>query len=129
MSLRLLRAATITLLSLAFAVMFISPGAGDDRKYESRGRRDPFVPLVGMDRPTVSKLEDVTSIADLRLEGIASSPAGKPIAIMNSEIVKEGDKFGIIEIERITKNTVTVVIDGRKYDKDLSEEGGLNSGK
>lgn len=129
MSLRLVKVALIILFSLASAIIFVSPGAGDDYRYESRGRRDPFVPLVGMDRPTVSKLEDVTSIADLKLEGIASSLSGKPVAILNGEIVKEGDKFGIIEVEKITKRTVTVVMGGRKYDKDLSEEGGLKSGR
>lgn len=129
MSFRLPRAAALMLLSLAWAVIFVSSAVGDDYKYESRGRRDPFAPLVGMDRPTVSKLEDVTSITDLKLEGIASSPAGKPIAIMNGEIVKEGDRFGIIEIEKITKKTVTVVMGGKKYDRDLSEEGGSKSGR
>lgn len=129
MNLRFLKGVSFMFLSLAAAITLIPPAAGDDYRYESRGRRDPFVPLVGMDRPTVSKLEDVVSITDLKLEGIASSPAGKPIAILNGEIVKEGDRFGIIDIKKITKKTVTVVMGGRQYDKDLSEEGGTNSGR
>lgn len=116
-------------LSLLATAVFAGLGAGESFNYESRGRRDPFVPLVGMDKPAVSRLEDVTSIADLRLEGIASAPKGKLVAILNGEIVKEGDRFGDIEIKKITKKTVTIMMGGKNYDKDLTEEGGSKSGR
>ena len=102
---------------------------GDDSKYESRGRRDPFVPLVGIDVPKTSKLEEITSINDIKLEGIASRQGGKMVAILNGEIVKEGDKFGEIEIDKITKKTVAIKLGGKDYEIELSEEGGLKSGR
>jgi hypothetical protein len=49
--------------------------------------------------------------------------------MLNGEIVKEGDKFGHIEIKRIMKKTVTIVMDGKNYNKELAEEGGLKSGR
>ncbi|MCX5677759.1 MAG: hypothetical protein NTY76_01465 [Candidatus Omnitrophica bacterium] len=114
--------------SLAAMVIFILPCAGDDYKYDSHGKRDPFVPLVSIDRPAVSRLEDVTSVADVKLEGVASTPRGKIAAILNGEIVKEGDKFGDIEIKKITKKTVTIIMGGKNYNIDLAEEGGTKSG-
>ena len=112
-------------LALMAVIIFASLSAGENYKYESGGKRDPFVPLVGIDRPAVSRLEDVTSIADVKLEGTASGPGGKVIAILNGEIVKEGDRFGDIEIKKVTKKTVTIIMGGKSYDKELIEEGGV----
>ena len=114
-------------LSLLIVSIFVSAGAGENYKYESHGKRDPFVPLVGVDWPAVSKLEDVTSIADLNLEGIASSPKGSLVAILNGEIVKEGDRFGDIKINKITKKTVTIIMGDKSYNKEISEEGGAKN--
>lgn len=118
------RAYILCLLFLV-ASLFAQVSVGENFKYESHGKRDPFVPLVGVDRPTVSRLEDVTSIADVKLEGIASSPKGNLIAVLNGVMVKEGDKFGDIEIKKITRKTVTIVMGGKSYDKELAEEGGI----
>jgi hypothetical protein len=120
--------ASLLFMSLAVIVVFTLPCAGEDYKYDSHGKRDPFVPLIGIDRPAVSKLEDVSSIADVKLEGIASSPGRRIAAILNGEIVKEGEKFGDIEIKKITKKTVTIIMGGKNYNINLAEEGGSKSG-
>jgi len=117
------------LLSFLLTGILVSFSSGADYKYESHGKRDPFVPLVGIDAPAASRLEDVTSIADVKLEGIASAPGGKIAAILNGEIVKEGDRFGDIEVGKITNRAVTIVMGGKNYDKELAEEGGLKSGR
>jgi len=122
------KSAHLLFLSLAAAVILISPVAGDDYKYDSHGKRDPFVPLISIDRPAASRLGDVTSVTDVKLEGIASSPGGKMAAILNGELVKEGDRFGDIEIKNITKKTVTLMIGGKNYNIDLVEEGGSKNG-
>jgi len=108
-------------LPAAAALFFIASGSGEGYKYDSHGKRDPFIPLVGVDRPAVSRLEDITSIADIRLEGIATRPKGRLVAILNGEIVKEGDRFGSIEIKKITKKTVTIEIDGNSFDINFVE--------
>jgi len=99
-------------------------------KYESRGKRDPFVPLIGVDRPAVTRLEDVTSISDIKLEGIAVKEKGKKAAILNGEMLKEGDKVGDVELKKIKNKSVTILVGGKPYDVNLSEEeGGVKSGK
>jgi len=117
------------LISLLFVFFAAAPGIGENFQYDSRGKRDPLVPLVGMDRPTVSRLEDITSIGDVKLEGIASNPGGKLVAILNGEIVKEGNRFGGVEIKKITRKSVTIAMGGKNYTIDLSEEGGVKSGQ
>ena len=117
------------LLSLVLSTLCGPFSAADDYKYESHGKRDPFVPLVGIDKPAVSKLEDATSIADIKVEGIVTRSGGKMAAILNGQIVKEGDRFGDIEIRKITKKAVTIVMGGKNYDIMLIEEGGSKSGR
>lgn len=119
----------ISFCALAVVLLFASSAVAEGYKYESRGKRDPFVPLVGIDRPAVSKLQDITSIADIKLEGIATGAKGKLIAILNGEIVKEGDRFGVIEIGAITRQNVKIRIGGIDYEKKLIEDGGNKSGR
>ncbi|GEM_PF-1328367 len=122
-----LRVALVLTLPAVAILFFISQGAGEGYKYDAHGKRDPLVPLVGIDSPAISRLEDITSIADIKLEGIASRSRGRLIAILNGEIVNEGDKFGSIEIKKITKKSVTINIDGKSFDKSIVEEGGVKS--
>lgn len=114
---------------IAFVMVFlVGPSVYcDDFKYESRGRRDPFVPLVGIDVPKASKLEDITSINDIKFEGVASGKRGKMVAILNGEIVKEGDRFGEIEIGKITKKIIIIKMGGKDNEIQLPEEGGSKS--
>ena len=117
-------------ISLVLAVIVFSAltGSGESVNYESRGTRDPFIPLIGINKPVVSRLEEITSIADVKLEGIASKSDGKMMAILNGQLVKDGDRFGDIEIRKITKDTVTIFMGGNNYNKSLAEEGGKKSG-
>jgi hypothetical protein len=104
--------------------------AGAGSAYESNGKRDPFIPLVGQekgDRP--GSLEEITSIEDIILEGIAMGPAGKNIAILNGQLVKEKDKIGLIEIRKISKKTVELSIDGIVHTLSLREEEGIKVGE
>ncbi len=97
---------------------------GESFRYEAKGRRDPFVPLIGPDKGVVAGLEDVTSIDDVNLEGIAAGAAGTRIAILNGEMLKEGAKVGVLEVKKISEKTVTLMIGGKKYNVSLPEEGG-----
>jgi hypothetical protein len=98
--------------------------------YESNGRRDPFFPLIGQekgDRP--GGLEEIISVEDILLEGVAIGPSGKSIAILNGEMVKENDKFGLIQIKKILKNTVELSVEGKDYTLSLQEEKGTKVGE
>lgn len=93
-------------------------------QYETHGKRDPFAPLVGAEKPTMAKLADVTSVEDIRLEGIVSGARGEMAAMMNGEIVKKNDKFGDITVKSITKTAVVLSVGGKEHQLKLPEEGG-----
>jgi len=110
-----------------FLALLIAPGsyAGTGNfEYNSHGKRDPFVPLVGIERPVVTKLADITSVDDMRLEGIVSGGKGKLAAMVNGEIVRQNDKIGDIVIKSITEAGVTLTVGGKEYQLKLPEEGG-----
>jgi len=99
-------------------------------QYESRGKRDPFVPLVGGSRPTVTKLEDITSVGDIKVEGIVVGAQGNRMAILNGDVFKEGDKAGEVEIKKIESISVVIMIGGKSYELYLpGEEGGKKGEK
>ncbi len=90
-------------------------------KYESKGRRDPFIPLIGQERVKGTGLENITSIQDVNLEGIAIGASGKNIAILNGRMVRENDKFGVLEIKKISQKTIQLSIDGNNHTLNLRE--------
>lgn len=117
----ILRTFAVCVVMIAGSASYTSPKAS---AYEPHGRRDPFVPLIGKERPTVVRIEDVMSIDDLKLEGIAIGAKGERIAILNGEMLKEKKKIGDLEVKKITKRTVTISISGQDHIIKLSEEGG-----
>jgi len=92
--------------------------------YDPKGRRDPFIPLVGQERPSLASLSDIESIEDVKLEGFAVAPDGKRIAVINGELVRSGDRAGEFEVLEVGKKSVKVSISGKTYDLTLPEEGG-----
>lgn len=129
MRFRGLRSAYTLGISLMLTVFLAASGISDGYKYESHGKRDPFVPLVGSGKAVKLGLKDAASIADVKLEGIASGSGSKLIAILNGEIVKEGDRFGNVEITKITGKSVMIVMSGKKYVIGLIEEEGAKNGR
>jgi len=103
--------------------------------YDAGDKRDPFVPLVGIARMAEGKkiiesLEDIMSIEDVRLyvrlQGIAHDTTGKKVAILNGEMVEEGETVGCLTVKRILKNEVTLSIDKEEHKLNIyeAEEGG-----
>ena len=87
-------------------------------------------PLIGQDKGGRSGgLEGITSVQDVLLEGIAIGPSGKNIAILNGQMVKEKDKFGLLQIKKISKKTVELLIDGQVHTLNLQEEKGIKVGE
>jgi len=114
-------------IALIFLIIASAEGACDDFKYEPHGRRDPFVPLIGQDKVVAATLADITSVEDIKLEGIAIGSDGKRTAIINGEIVKEGYKTGEIVIKKIDHKSVTLLINNKEFKVSLPEEGGPKS--
>lgn len=97
--------------------------------YEAGGKRDPFIPLIGQEKVKSSGLENITSIEDVALEGMAVGAGNKNIAILNGQMVKEGDKFGTLIIKKISNKQVDLSIEGKNYKLDFQEEEGIKVGK
>lgn len=99
----------------------------DNFQYDPHGRRDPFVPLMGVEKQGFGRVEDISSIEDVHLEGVAIGANGKRVAIINGEMLKENSKVGDFEVKKVEKKSVTVSIAGKIYDLVLPEEGGVKS--
>jgi hypothetical protein len=103
--------------------------------YNARGRRDPFIPLLRpvplapaevIGKRVIETLADIKFIEDVTLQGIASDHAGKKSAIINDEIIGEGDVVGHLTIKHISRNEVTLLIGEKEYKLSIYnlEEGG-----
>ncbi|MBD3379494.1 MAG: hypothetical protein GF408_03420 [Candidatus Omnitrophica bacterium] len=92
-------------------------------RYESLGRRDPFVPLVGVTSDGRAEgLEGILSRADVSFEGVmVDKTTGERRVIINGEILKKGDKVGKLSVEEIGYNSVRISIDDREYELELYE--------
>ncbi|MDO8525559.1 MAG: hypothetical protein Q7S07_03625 [Candidatus Omnitrophota bacterium] len=117
---------TLTLFALAIAGSAIAPySPAEQFQYESRGKRDPMIPLIGREKPSGAvQFSEIATAGDVSLEGIVASTSGSSMAIINGELVKEGFRAGEVEIKKITKNSVTLAISGKEYTIPLPEQGG-----
>ncbi|MDD5428101.1 MAG: hypothetical protein PHI58_02565 [Candidatus Omnitrophica bacterium] len=117
--------AVLVLMSAAIAGLLTA----EQFKYDARGKRDPFVPLIGQDKSSAGSmpLAEISSIDEIVLEGIAGEAAGKRTAIMNGELVKENSRYGDIVVKKITKDSVLITVSGKEYTVNLPEEGGRKS--
>ena len=93
----------------------------DNHVYNAKGKRDPFIPLIGQEKKKITGLEGVASLDELTLEGIAIGALGKRIAIMNGQMVRENDVFGMLLIKKISQKSVDLSIDGKDYRLELQE--------
>jgi hypothetical protein len=97
----------------------------DGVAYDPHAKRDPFVPLIGQERPTsLAPLAEVASPDDIRLEGIALDATGNRMAFINGDLVKEKFKIGEVEVKKIMKSSVLLMISGQEYTIKLPDEGG-----
>ena len=109
--------AILTVLLIAGSAM-----AEEDFIYNAKGKRDPFVPLVSKDGAYASDAYGISGIQDIRLEGIVWDEAQGSIAIINGEIVKEGQKIGAIEVLRVERDAVVFNIDGKATRLELAND-------
>jgi len=117
---------------LIFGIVFstnIATYAQEEYIYDSRGRRDPFVPLLGVTSSAMGSLDDVMGIDDVNLQGIASDSQGKKAAIINGEMIREGQTIGRVTLKKILHEKIELMIDDEEYeiniyDKTTEQKGG-----
>jgi hypothetical protein len=76
----------------------------DEIIYDSGGRRNPFIPLIGAGAESKSSPQVKTS--DLIVDGIVYDPSGGSIAIIKGESYREGSQINNITIVSILKDRV-----------------------
>ncbi len=91
-------------------------------KYNAKGKRDPFIPLISESGGYASDAYEASAAEDIRLEGIVWDNVKGSIAIINGEIVKEGDVMGSIKILKINKDSVIFDVGGENVKIDLNKE-------
>ena len=90
--------------------------------YYNAGKRDPFVPLIGIQTRTAGSLEDVMSVDEIELQGTALDAGGRQIVILNNEMVREGETVGRVTVKRVLSDKVILDIDGDSYELCIYEE-------
>ncbi len=91
--------------------------ASADFIYQSAGNRDPFVPLLGSGAArTVSGLKGVLAKEDLTLQGVLLAVNGKKQAVVNGEILGEGDSVGSVQVVSISDNAVRIKFKETEFD-------------
>jgi len=107
---------------LAFGLISSWVFAEEGCSYDAKGRRDPFIPLISESGGYASDAYEASAAEDIRLEGIVWDDLKGSIAIINGEIVKEGDSMGSIKVMKINKDNVIFDIDGESVRIDLNKE-------
>ena len=118
----------ISFVSLLVAVVciFVSSASADGKEggsiYDSKGRRDPFTPLITGSGRGYTGLRDVETLDDIILEGILWDGEGNSIAVLNGEIIKEDDVISNIGILEILPGSVLLEIDGVRHEIKLEKK-------
>jgi len=99
-------------------VVFVAQAVAEEQyAYNFEGRRDPFVPLITPAGYLINQ-EPETNAA-LRVEGIMYDPKGDSMAIINGELVREGETIGDAVVSVIEPNKVTVIKANEKMEIEL----------
>lgn len=88
--------------------------------YDSKGRRDPFLPLVSSEGYLINT-EPFSDASEVKVEGIIYDPKGTSFAILNTQVVKAGEKVGAFEVLKIEKNRVILLKNTEKFNIYLEE--------
>lgn len=110
------------LLSLYIASSLLAVEA-EDFVYDSKSRRDPFIPLITHKARGAAGLEGVQTIEDVNLEGIVWDARGDSIAILNGVIIKEGQTIANVTMKRIEEKSISLLINQIEHNIQLIEKG------
>ncbi|MBI4972857.1 MAG: hypothetical protein HZA27_02020 [Candidatus Omnitrophica bacterium] len=105
---------------MSFGICHLS-FAQEEFIYDSKGKRNPFIPLVTADGRLL-KLDTESSLSDLLLEGIIYDKMGISYAIVNGSVVKIGDSVGDYQVLKIEENKVIFIKEGQPTEVELKKE-------
>lgn len=89
--------------------------------YNSKGRRNPFIPLVTSDGRLL-QLDKKETSGELSIEGIIYDKSARSFAIVNGSVVGIGDKVAGYQVLKIENNKVTFIKDGEITEVKIKKE-------
>ncbi len=112
---------TILYLAMSTAVLmqgfFVSAA-----EYDPQSRRDPFVPLAGVFIDADASGGAILSINDVLLQGIVTGADGINSAIINNQVMREGDTKDSMEIKSIGEGEIEIIINDQSHKVKLYDE-------
>lgn len=92
--------------------------------YDSGGRRDPFVPLIGVapKNTAIRGAWNILSVDDVFLQGVVINPDGTRSAVINGEVISAGETIDQVLIKSVGENNAMIEINGRTHELELYEE-------
>jgi len=108
--------------TISILICAINLSAQDEFTYDSKGRRDPFIPLVTSDGRLLKLEEEENKNLTMSLEGIIYDEHAISYAILNGEVVKVGDTIGDYQVLKIEKNKVVLIKEGETEEIWLKKE-------
>ena len=104
----------INLLVPFFCLLFLSSALYADGGfiYDSKGKRNPFIPLVTADGRLL-KLQQNEQGKEVSLTGIIYDKRGVSYAIVNGEVVGVGDRVGEYRVLKIIEKKVIFIKDNQ----------------
>ena len=109
------------MLLFMFSGVSFSQEKAEEFVYDSKGKRNPFIPLATKEGFMVAFDSD-DEFDDMRLEGIIYDENGTSYAIINGNVVKSGDTLGIIKVLKVEKNKVIIYRNDQMIAIELEEE-------
>ncbi len=93
---------------------------GAEAEYQSRGKRDPFVPLLTEDGRRIHPpgLDEQTGLiaSGLNLQGVVLGKGRDSFAVINDRIFREQEEMEGIKVLKIEPNRVTILMDGQEVE-------------
>lgn len=108
----------ILIVVLLLALFEFSLAFAEEFRYDSHGKRDPFI----------SSQEEVggqLGFGELQLEGVIVDPKGNSYAIVNNEIIREGDLLQGFLLKKIESTKVLFEKGGEDFEVVLREDDEL----
>ena len=113
--------------AFAIAVVFIlvTVAFAEEQQfvYDSKAKRNPFIPLVTEDGRLVNLDKVEVPIGDVSVEGIIFDKKGRSYAIVNGAVVGIGDAIAGYEVLKIENNKVLFIKDGQIKEFIMHKEG------
>ena len=118
-----LKLLTIVFPFLLFGFCFlVFSYAQDEFVYDSKSKRNPFIPLVTPDGRLMKLDKEEEKKGDLIVEGIIYDKNGRSFAIVNTSVVGIGDFVGEYRVLKIEQTKVIFIKEDQTLEVPLSVE-------